>query len=180
MNDPSLLVLSDSHGHLLALKAVFRWALNRDFRAGIFLGDGAEDIPLAAAETGLDLIWRKVRGNGDMDYKLPDTETLDLGGHRFFLCHGHYYRLYNGFDSLIAAARNLGAEAALFGHSHIPMLDEEEGIKLINPGSVGRPRSKVGASFAVIECPTEQPIRVQFWRIKQGARGFSIGPLKSS
>jgi len=32
-------------------------------------------------------------------------------------------------------------------------------------GSVGRPRSRIGASFAVLECPVNKPVIVKFFEI---------------
>lgn len=162
-----MLVLSDTHGNLPALEAVMNWARGRAIDAAVFLGDGAADLSPAAA--GFACPWEKVRGNGDPYPAIPEAAVFDCEGHRFFLCHGHRYALYNSYHTLIAAAKNMKAGAALFGHTHIPFFDEEDGVLLINPGSVGRPRSRIGATFALIECAPDKPLKVQFWGI--GSRG---------
>jgi putative phosphoesterase len=174
---PQLLVISDSHGHLPALGAVFTWAKERVFEAAVFLGDGAEDLESCAAESGLSLPWKKVRGNGDHNHSIPEAAVLDIAGRRLFLAHGHRYALYSGYDTLLGAAKNLGAEAALFGHLHIPILENAEGILLVNPGSIGRPRSRVGPSFATIECPPKGALGVQFWGLKESRRGIEVGEM---
>jgi putative phosphoesterase len=107
---------------------------------------------------------------------VPESAVLDFCDHRFFLCHGHRYSLYRDYDTLIAAARNNGADAALFGHTHVPSLDNENGLLLINPGSVGRPRSNAGATFAVIECLPETPLKVEFFGIDP-ERNYQIKSL---
>jgi predicted phosphodiesterase len=61
-----------------------------------------------------------VRGNGDAE-NLPPSDVLDFVGHRFFLTHGHLYRIYAGYDTLITSAAAMGADAALFGHTHVPL-----------------------------------------------------------
>jgi putative phosphoesterase len=160
----TLLVLSDSHGNLPALEAALSWAKTR-VEAAFFLGDGADDLAPASAAAGFEPGWKKVRGNGDGDFTIPAAETADIGGRRFFLTHGHQYALHNGFTALVSAARNLAAEAALFGHTHVPFFYETGGILLLNPGSVGRPRSRIGATFALIECPPGKPLAVRFWGI---------------
>jgi putative phosphoesterase len=181
MNGQTLLALSDTHGNLPALRAVFNWAKNHAVTAAVFLGDGAADLPLAAEETGFDCPWKKVRGNGDPDPVIPETDTLDFGGHRFFLSHGHRYALYNGYQALAAAARHVEAEAVLFGHIHVPLLEEEDGILLINPGSVGRPRGRAGATFALIECPPYKRPQARFWGIGPGGKISEIGsPVQKS
>ena len=173
MDGGKLLVLSDTHGDVRALKAVLNWA--KDMLQGgaigtaVFLGDGAGDLPPAVDETGFFCEWKLVRGNNDFEFSIPETEVLDFGGKRFFLCHGHRFALYNGYHSLIVAARSRSADAALFGHTHAPYRKNMSGIELINPGSIGRSRSRFGASFAVIECAPDKPIKTEFWGI--GSKG---------
>ncbi|MDR0456195.1 MAG: metallophosphoesterase [Treponema sp.] len=165
MNGQKLLVLSDTHGNSPFLEAVLRWACGDTFDAAIFLGDGIEDLRRAAALTGFFGEWKIVRGNNDYAISVPEAAVIECGGHRFFLCHGHRYALYNGNDRLIAAARKMEADTALFGHIHVPSLENEDGLVLINPGSIGRPRSTIGSTFAVIDCPPGKPLNVRFWKI---------------
>jgi len=180
MDNKKLLVLSDSHGNIAALKAVFNWAKdyippNDTICAAAFLGDGLSDLKKAADATGFFCDWKCVGGNNDYGISMPDALTFDYAEHRFFICHGHHYGLYGGHHALLAAARNNNADAALFGHSHVPHYKTVDGIKLINPGSVGRPRSRIGATFAVIECPEGQPMNVEFYGIGDE---FKIEKLK--
>ena len=166
MDVKKLLVLSDTHGHISALKAVLLWANNQNIDSAVFLGDGISDLSPAADAVGFYCPWKFVRGNNDHDYNIPDSAYLDFYGHRFFLCHGHRHSLYNGFYALINAARNIEAEAAFFGHEHVPFCKTVNGILLLNPGSVGSPRSKVGATFATIETETCKPLKIKFWVIE--------------
>ncbi|MCL2065860.1 MAG: metallophosphoesterase [Treponema sp.] len=181
MDGQKLLALSDTHGDIYALKAVFEWAQNRKqderITATAFLGDGALDLQRAAAATGFFCNWKLVRGNNDYDSDLPDTAVFDFGGHRFFLCHGHRHALYNGYHAIIAAARKSEADAALFGHAHVPYHKTVNGITLINPGSIGMPRSRAGSTFAVIDCAARKPLEVVFWEI--GSTG-KIRELKAA
>ena len=169
MDGGKLLVLSDTHGDVRALKAVLDWA--KDMLQGgaistaVFLGDGADDLYPAVDGAGFFCEWKLVRGNNDFEFSIPEASVLDFGGKRFFLCHGHRYALHNGYHTLIAAARSRGVDAALFGHTHVPYCKNMGGIELINPGSIGRPRSRFGASFAVIECAPGKPIKTEFWGI---------------
>jgi putative phosphoesterase len=173
MENKKLLVLSDTHGDVTSLKAVLNWAKdhippNDTITAAVFLGDGLSDLQSAADETGFYTDWKLVCGNNDYGYSMPEALTFDFEERRFFMCHGHRYSLYGGYHTLIAAANNSGADTALCGHSHIPCYKTVNGITLINPGSVGRPRSRIGATFAVIECPIDKPLIVKFYGI--GAR----------
>jgi putative phosphoesterase len=165
MESQRLLVLSDTHGDNPFLEAVLRWACNDTFEAAIFLGDGIEDLRRAGALTGFSGEWKMVRGNNDYEASVPEAAVVEFGGHRFFLCHGHRYTLYSGNDRLIAAARKMEADVALFGHTHVPSLESAPGLLLVNPGSIGRPRSNIGSTFAVINCPPRKPLDVHFWHI---------------
>jgi putative phosphoesterase len=174
MDTQRLLVLSDTHGNTPALKKVLLWAEQQNtaqqqgaaaITAAAFLGDGASDLRQAADAAGFFCDWKMVRGNNDHETFLQDAAVFDFCGHRFFMCHGHRYSLYNGTYALVNAARASQADAALFGHTHVPYHKQERDVLLVNPGSVSLPRSRVGATFAVIECTPDKPLSVQFWSI---------------
>lgn len=78
-----------------------------------------------------------VRGNCDWHSDAPLTLTVLLGGHRFFLCHGHTYGVKSDPIRAIFAAREQGADFLLYGHTHRPMLDEDGGLHILNPGACG-------------------------------------------
>ncbi len=40
-----------------------------------------------------------------------------------------------------------------FGHTHLPFWEVMQGVLLLNPGSLSRPRGSFGPSFAVLEAP---------------------------
>ena len=167
-------MLSDTHGGVADLKTVFNWAkehtpTNGTIYSAVFLGDGISDLQSATNATGFSCDWKLVRGNNDYGYSVPEAAVFDFAENRFFICHGHRHSLYGGYHTLIAAAHSIRANVALFGHSHVPLQKTVDGILLINPGSVSRPRSRIGATFAVIECTEGEQPKAQFWGI--GARG---------
>ena len=165
-----LLVLSDIHGNMPAIVAVLKWASGEvaDSDTAVFLGDGLRELAFAQQQAALSCEWKKVRGNNDLAPTAPESDVFDFGGHRFYLCHGHRHAFYNGFDKLAASALKTGADAALFGHIHVPWLDNVNGLLLVCPGSIGRARSSAGETFAVIDCMPEKPLAVHFWGIESG------------
>ena len=170
-----LLVLSDIHGNMPAIIAVLKWADEEltSSDMAVFLGDGLRELSLARQQAGLSCEWKVVRGNNDYYASFsdaaaaPESDVFDFGGHRFYICHGHRHAIYNGFDKLAAVALKSGADAALFGHIHVPCLEKINGIQLVCPGGVNRARSSAGETFAVIDCVPEKPLLVHFWGIER-------------
>jgi len=170
MDSKKLLVLSDTHGHRSSLCAALNWAKDRlppedSICCAAFLGDGLSDLRPAADTTGFFCEWKLIRGNNDYEHSIPESVVFDFADHRFFMCHGHRHSIYGGFHVLVNSARSNDADIVLFGHAHVPFYKNVNGIQIINPGSVGNPRSRLGAAFAVIECiPGEIP-KVDFMGI---------------
>jgi putative phosphoesterase len=177
IQSPVLLVLADTHGDVDALITVLGWAMeSRMADRLVFLGDGIRDLNRAAARTGFSAPCTAVRGNGDAE-NLPSSDILEFADHRFFLTHGHLYRVHGGYDTLITSAASMGADAALFGHTHVPLKREARSLLLLNPGSLGRPRSSAGPTFAVVECPPGNGLVVRFWGLRDTRRGITVTEL---
>ncbi|MDR2701515.1 MAG: metallophosphoesterase family protein [Spirochaetaceae bacterium] len=187
----SFLVVSDSHGNTAALTAILAWAQNTGgvsggifaLDAAIFLGDGVDDLAPASARAGFALPWHTVRGNVDNNSSLPGSMALEIPGssravRKLFLTHGNVYRVGEGCQTLAAAARSNGAEAALYGHTHIPSCTMLDGIFLLNPGSIGRPRSNAGHTFAVLECPAAGPLNARFFSLTSRGRKDIVQELE--
>lgn len=90
-----------------------------------------------------------VRGNLDpQDLELPETLELDLGGARIAMIHdsgrkdGRHRRMSRRFSE---------ARVVVFGHSHIPLLEDESGLMLLNPGSPTDKRRQPDYTFAELE-----------------------------
>ncbi len=89
-----------------------------------------------------------VRGNVDMpELDLPETLQLDFGGARIAMIHdsgrkeGRRKRLGKRFPE---------ARVIVFGHSHIPFLEDESGLLLLNPGSPTDKRRQPEHTFALL------------------------------
>jgi len=181
-SNSSLLVISDSHGSIAALTTVLNWAQSANagaLDAAVFLGDGCEDLNIASARTGFPLSWHAVRGNGDYLFSIPDNMVLDLpSARKLFLSHGNRYHVREGYKTIAAAARNAGAEAALFGHTHVPYCATVDGIFLLNPGSISRPRDSADCTFAVLECPDSGPLAARFYKLVKRGGENEVEELK--
>jgi len=180
MNSKKMLALSDTHGNMNALKKVMDWAKSRmppndTICDAVFLGDGVLDLGPAADAAGFYSNWKIVRGNNDYEPAIKDSAVFDFADYRFYICHGHRHSLYSGRHALISAGRSNNANVVMFGHTHIPFFKNEGGLLLINPGSAGRPRSRIGATFAVIEYIPGEQLKVKFYGIgSSGIREINL------
>jgi len=131
-------VISDTHRDLSKMFAAVDYikALSPD--AVIFLGDVVGDA--LALKTELRVPFHIVQGNCDGFSSHPATDVVEAEGVRIFLCHGHQYDVKESPQRLIWAAQERECTVALFGHTHRQYLDKEDGVLIMNPGSLTRPR----------------------------------------
>ncbi len=139
-----ILVFSDSHQKIYDMKKA---AASQKAAALIHLGDNARDIDCFSE---LPIPVFSVRGNCDFAGAAPDELFITLGGKKIFICHGHLFGVKGGTGNLIKTAKEKGADIALFGHTHTPYNKYENGIYLLNPGSISEPRSG-GKRYGVID-----------------------------
>ena len=153
-----ILVLSDSHAALSFMRLCID-SVKPD--AVIHLGDHYDDGQ-AIAEEYPAIRFFQVPGNCDryrVDSFVPETLVESVGGVKLYMTHGHLHRVKSGPGALIASARQRGANAALFGHTHSPLCEQlEDGMWLLNPGSCGY----FGGSAGII---TIQDGKIQSCRI---------------
>ena len=117
------------------------------FHAGDFCGEaGFEEI------AGLCRELVAVHGNVDdaaLRARLPERTEIEAGGARIAVIHdagparGRLARLRRAFPE---------ADAVVFGHSHMPLLETDGGFQIFNPGSPTErrraPRRTMGAAEA--------------------------------
>jgi len=95
-----------------------------------------------------------VHGNdesADAQRELPYQQIVAVGGQRILLTHAHYpdraqemeSRKDDGWQPKLARRASMGKRAGtrivVFGHTHIPMVVEYDGILLVNPGAIASP-----------------------------------------
>lgn len=144
-----ILILSDTHGALDILPYALRMVGGRDkinlvLHAGDVCGD--EDRLRGQFECPVFM----VSGNNDWGSDLPKEIVHKVGKHTLYMTHGHAYGVYYGLDKLNYAAQAHGADIAIFGHTHVPCLDTEGSVWLLNPGSLSEPR-RGSFSFMLVD-----------------------------
>lgn len=132
-----ILIVSDSHGRDKNLQQAIQ-NMGSYLDRMIHLGDSQHDPERL---TGMvDCPVEMVRGNCDGLSRLPGTKLVDLGPHKAMITHGHLYGGSVGIPQMKSMARENGADIVMFGHTHIPMLEQEDGMTVLNPGSISQPR----------------------------------------
>lgn len=115
----------------------------------VHLGDGERELEDLLALMP-DLPLRRVQGNCDLCSLAPEKDLVQAEGIRLFITHGHLYHVKYSLEALIEEARMLHASIALYGHTHCPYYHYEDGLHILNPGSLSQPRAST-RSYGVIE-----------------------------
>ena len=128
-----ILVVSDSHGN----DGNLRRAILAQPKAEvvIHLGDGEEEL-LRAQRSFPEKMFLAVRGNCDWGSALPPVGEYTAAGVKIFYTHGHLYGVKSGQYTIVCAARERKARVLLYGHTHNAFTDYEEGLYMMNPGSL--------------------------------------------
>lgn len=118
-----------------------------------------------------DPIWARVdavvKGNMDFYDNYPDYLELDTEDGRILLTHGHLYRINHGTDALAKIARSHNANIVFHGHTHVLGVQSNDGVLLINPGSLKSSRGPYPErTFAIVEISASQ-INVDYYNHNQ-------------
>ena len=142
-----LVVISDTHGRPSLIDRVLR--RESEAREVFFLGDVVGDIK-EVMPFFPDRNFRIVRGNCDFLCDYPLFDIIKYQKCSVYFTHGHTHSVKSGLDILSNAAKNAGADIALYGHTHISSIEYKDGVYLINCGSLASPRDGKN-SYAVID-----------------------------
>jgi putative phosphoesterase len=117
-------------------------------RADLILHAGDLMAPTLLEELAAFAPTRAVQGNLDPPRAgLPETLEFEFGGARVAMIHdsgpkkGRRNRMRRRFPE---------ARIVVFGHSHIPWLEDEDGLLLLNPGSPTDRRRQPEHTFALL------------------------------
>lgn len=97
-----------------------------------------------------------VMGNNDFFSNLPREKEFSLGKYKVWLTHGHNYYVSMDNQTIKKEARARGMDIVMYGHSHRPIVDYDNEIIAINPGSLTYPRQEGRKpSFIIMEIDSE-------------------------
>jgi putative phosphoesterase len=104
-----------------------------------------------------------VHGNVDQDdlrRLLPEAVEVQWGGARIAMVHdagpakGRLGRMRRRFPD---------ADAVVFGHSHLPLHEEEDGFQIFNPGSPTERRRAPRHSIGLLNIEAGRPVFEHVW-----------------
>jgi putative phosphoesterase len=103
---------------------------------------------------------RVVFGNTD-GYEIRDLATaqleLELAGWKLLLTHGH--ELGSPKPETLVNAYH-GRQLIVYGHTHQPLVEQLDGVLVINPGAAGPARFQLSPSIALLELgPAERRVK---------------------
>ena len=107
-----------------------------------------------------------IAGNNDFFSQLPRELNFNIGKYKVWVTHGHNYFVCSGLQKIKEAARSRGVDIVCFGHTHQPIVVQEEGLTLVNPGSISYPRQS-----------NHQPSYVLMDVDREGEAHFSVAYL---
>lgn len=143
-----VLIVSDTHGYNANMvKAIEK---EKPFDLLVHCGD----VSMTAEELSdyVDCPVYVIAGNNDFFYNLKSQEIFRLYDHTVLLIHGHRQDVHYGVDRLLYKALESDTDIVMFGHTHVPYIDEADGVTFINPGSLTYPRQeKHIETYAVLE-----------------------------
>ncbi len=156
-------IVSDSHGNIDVFEDMLAVPGAAEAELWLHAGDFAPDADVLEEMSGRRVA--RVLGNCDFFVDgVHDETVVEVAGHRIFLTHGHLFNVRFDTAMLAAAARETGADIAVYGHTHIA-LEEYGDVTVLNPGSIARPRDERRGSFMLAELNAGEPPQVTLIRI---------------
>lgn len=147
-------VMSDTHGMHSYIDLAMEYLKEVDLI--IHGGDNYKDTKYIEKNYNIKVIG--VAGNCDIENSCDRIEEIE--GKKIFITHGHNYGVKTDINRIFYAGKENNADVVIFGHSHVPLYVEEEGIILLNPGSLSLPRGGSKKSCCIVTI--EEDIEVDF------------------
>lgn len=143
-----ILVVSDSHNYVLDSQ-IERIKEHGNFDMLIHCGDKFKDGEKFADKLNIEMI-AQVPGNCDYISDKPLILHEVIEGKKLIITHGHVHDVKISIERLKSYAKEVHADAAIYGHTHCAQNEVIDNILFFNPGSTIYP--KCGKeSFGILE-----------------------------
>ncbi|HVI39303.1 MAG TPA: metallophosphoesterase [Anaerovoracaceae bacterium] len=170
-----IFVISDTHGKID--KAVEIYQTLQDIDLIVHLGDLWNDAKKMKDQLNVPLVG--VKGNMDGSFSRDGYHILETDFGKIFLAHGHMESVKQSLENLMYKAESLQCRAAFFGHTHIPLFREIEGLYLLNPGSLSLPAGGRKGSYAIATATEDSLDAAILYEDVQQSRKTESGLIKN-
>ena len=117
--------------------------------------EGAEYLLTEAADCPVHI----VLGNNDFFSSLPRELELEIGKYKVWVTHGHNYYVSMGNETIKREAVARGMDIVCYGHTHRPVVDRDDDIIAVNPGSLSYPRRENRRpSYVIMEIDKKEEV----------------------
>jgi uncharacterized protein len=137
-------LISDTHGMLRPQVFDLLSGVDRILHAGDV--GPAEILVELEAIAPVTAVWGNT-DRFDIRERARGMESLELAGRRVALLHGH--QLGSPTPEALRRA-NPDAHIIVYGHTHRPLVEEEDGVLVVNPGAAGAARFGIPPSVAIL------------------------------
>ncbi len=141
-----ILIVSDTHGYEDNMWRVIK----REEPVDMFIHCGDIEHMPTELKAYFDCPVYVVKGNNDYMLRLPETERLNIAGYEVILTHGHHHNIYRNQDAMFYYGEENDADIVMFGHIHVPLVAESDGVTIVNPGSLSLPRQPGGRPSYIV------------------------------
>ena len=129
-----ILIISDTHGYTDPCLSIIN---STRFDAIIHAGDytrDAEDLEYIYPNIPIHY----VKGNNDLFSRAPSELTVIIDKARIYITHGHeqHVKYEITYHTLRERALRSHPDLVVFGHTHEPYTSYDDGMIILNPGSV--------------------------------------------
>lgn len=133
-----ILIVSDTHGRNEGYLELLEKSEKMDMV--IHCGDVEGSEYLISQAAGCQTVI--VQGNNDFFSDLPKEMIVKIGKYKALVTHGHSYYVNMGYQHLVREAKRRKTDMVIYGHTHRPVIAEEDGVLVLNPGSLSYPRQE--------------------------------------
>lgn len=150
-----ILIVSDTHRSNDNLKKVIKkvGSVAMVIHCGDTEGTEHETVELVGCPVKI------VAGNNDFFCDLPRELEFMIGKYKVWLTHGHNYMVSMGNTVIKREARMRDVDIVLYGHTHKPVVEIDNNLFAVNPGSLTYPRQDGGRpSYCIMEIDRKEKV----------------------
>lgn len=174
-----VLVISDTHGKLDNAKKVIEQIIPLGITTVLHCGDYVSDARILQKFYS-DLTVHSVYGNCDMGFGGEYSQVVVIEHVSIYMSHGHRYGVkWGDYDEVVIDAKANEASVAVCGHSHCVYLCRQEGIIVMNPGSLSLPRDSMNPSYGILNLENGRILDASIMRVLENG-SIKIDPVSNN